>query len=102
SDVLDLVRVHLETRHYDDVLLAVLDVEKPRRVEPANVAGPQPAVAEHHRGGFLGLVPVAGHDLRPARANLADLVDAELAAVLVEDRDVRGRKRHADRAVELL
>ena len=72
---LDLVRVHVEARHQDHVLLAVGDGDVARGIHVAEVARLQPAVLQH-LGGFLRVVPVALHHLRPA--------DADLAGVLLE------------------
>ena len=47
----------------------------------ADVTGEQPAVADGP-GGFLGLVPVALHDVRTAHADLPGLAGAEDFAVV--------------------
>ncbi|HEX2197922.1 MAG TPA: AMP-binding protein, partial [Burkholderiales bacterium] len=44
DDLLDLVRIHIEARHQDHVLLAVHDPYKPLVVHDADVAGVQEAV----------------------------------------------------------
>ena len=42
DDALDLVRIHVESRHQDHVLLAILDVDEALLVHAADVAGSQP------------------------------------------------------------
>src|SRR5690606_31859071 len=97
--VLDLVRVYVEARDQDHVLLAVDDVEEALLVHLGHVAGVQPASRIDDLGGLLGAVPVAGHDLRAADTQLADLADRQSAAFLVLDTGVGGGDGQADRAV---
>src|SRR5439155_25765494 len=94
------VRVYVESGDQDHVLLAVLDVDEPARVHVADVAGAQPPPGEHHLGGLVGAIPVAARHLRAADADLADLPELEVPAVVVLDRDLGGWDRQADRAVE--
>ena len=70
----------------------------PSLVHHADVAGAEEAVGGHHLGGFVGALPVAGHHLRPARADLAGLAERHLVAVVVADRDVGRGHRQADGA----
>src|SRR6266536_1146130 len=90
-ELLDLVRVDvLPVGVDDDVLLAADEREAPLLVEPAEVAGVEPAALEDAAGepavdlGRAGArLPVAEHDVRPARQHLAHagrvgLVDPEL------------------------
>ena len=95
--ILDLVRVDLEARDHDHVLLAVGDPEEAAFIHGAQVAGAKPAVAGEHLGGFVGTVPVARHHLRAAHADLPDLAGRDFLAAVVEDRDLRRRNRQADR-----
>ena len=98
--VLDLVRVHVEARHQDHVLLAVDDVEETLLVHLRHVAGVQPAVGVDDLGGLLRALPVALHHLRALDAQLADFAHA--AASLPSSsltQAVGGRDRQADGAV---
>src|SRR5690606_11543056 len=97
--VLDLVRVHIEARDQDHVLLAVDDVEETLLVHLRHVAGVQPAFGVDDPGGLFRPVPVAAHRLRAADAQLADLADRQLPAFLVLDAGLGGGNGQADRAV---
>src|ERR671933_2051153 len=96
EDVLDLARPDLIARGVDLVLLAVDEVEPAVRVHEADVAGPERSAGERVLG-LLGLLPVARHDHRAARDELADLARRQLLAVLADDLDDRVEDRHADR-----
>src|SRR6185369_2837535 len=61
DDRLDLVRVHVEARHQDHVLLAVYDADEAALVHDADVAAHEIAVGRHHLRRLVGAVPVAGH-----------------------------------------
>src|SRR4029079_6328349 len=102
GDILDLVRVDLEPGHDDHVLLPVLDDNVAVRVDVADVAGAKPSAVEHHERRLVGPPPIAGHHLRAAHADFADVARPERAARLVAYLDVRRRKRHADRPIEAL
>src|SRR5262249_33956487 len=95
-------RIHVESRHEDHVLLPVLDENESAFVYAADVAGAQQVLADHHLRGFVGSVPIAGHHLRPAHADLTDDVDAELIAIVVTNADFRRWDRQSDRPVEIL
>src|SRR5690606_27058440 len=95
--VLDLVRVDLEPRNDDDVLLSVLDDHEARGIHAADAARLEPAVTEQPRCRVLGPLPVTRHDLRPARADLAHLVGPEPLPLLAENADLGGRKGDTDR-----
>src|SRR3954453_12167023 len=96
EDVLDLARPDLVARRVDLVLLAVDEVEPAVVVHEADVAGPQGAAGQGVLG-LLGLLPVARHDLRTARDELADLARREVLAVLADDAHDGVEHRHADR-----
>src|SRR4051812_15336277 len=85
--LLDLARIDVVAADDDHVLLAVADVEIAVGVDLADVAGIEPAVAQR-LGGLLRPVAIALHDLRPARADFAELDDLDLGL----------RHRDADRA----
>ena len=59
----------------------------PVGVEASDVAGVQPA-SPQRLGGGIGLVPVASHDHVAPDDHLADLVDGEFAAIVVDDADL--------------
>ena len=54
-------------------------------VHHADVAGAEEPVCGHRPRGFLGSLPIAGHDLRPTRADLALFAERHLAAVVIPD-----------------
>src|ERR1700677_5382595 len=83
EDLLDLARVHVVAAADDQVLLPVDDVEVAAGVDPGQVAGVEPAVADRLGGGLRAL-PVALHHVRPADDDLADLAWGHLAAFLVD------------------
>src|SRR6267378_4152020 len=70
EDFLDLPRIDVVAGTQDHVLLAVYDVEVAVFVHLRDVPRQKPSVSEDHRG-FLGLVPVPLHDLRPMDRQLA-------------------------------
>src|SRR3954453_20566757 len=88
---LDLDRVDVLAAAVDHVLLAIDDVEQPVLVDPAEVAGVQPAADEGLLRG-VGVVPVALHDVGPADQQLAD---AGLGVGPV-DREIDDGHREAD------
>ena len=71
---------------------------RPCCVHDADVAGAEEAVRGHHLGGLVRPLPVAGHHLRPARADFAVLAERHLVVVVVADRNVGRRQRQADGA----
>src|SRR3954447_8060206 len=79
---LDLARVDVEPAADDELLRAPGDLEAAVvGVDPAEVAGPEPAVAGQRVGRRVGPVPVAVEDLRPADEDLAVLgVEPDLDA----------------------
>src|SRR5688572_27104177 len=85
DDLLDLVRIHVEARHEDHVLLAVHDADESLLVHDADVAGMEEPVLTDHLGGLVGPLPVAGHHLRPADADLARLAERHVAVVVIAD-----------------
>ena len=99
--VLDFVRIDVEARHQDHVLLAVDQADEAARVHHADVAGGEPAVVVDHLGGFVRAVPVAFHHLRALHAQLARFADVRPAAVVLPEAHVRGRRGQADRAFEV-
>jgi hypothetical protein len=80
---LDLVRVHVEARDQDHVLLAVDDLGEAVLVHDADVAGAEEAVGRHHLGGLVIALPVAGHHLRAADRDLAGGTQRQVLAVVV-------------------
>ena len=98
GDVLDFVREHLEAGDGDHVLLAVDDAHAALHVHDADVAGAEEAIRRHRLSGLIRPLPVAGHHLRAARADLAFLAGRQFVAGLVADRDFGRRQRQADGA----
>src|SRR6185503_2074089 len=124
EQVLDVLRrdVH-PARGDDEVLLPIRDVEKSVLVEPADVAGGEPAIGEEHLPGGLRLLEVTlgdvaappedlavGRDLDlDARLGLAHRAELEVIepvegergtglgeTVALEDQDARGMKELRD------
>ena len=83
--ILDVTREDVEAAADDQILLPVDDGEVAVVVEPAHVAGVQPAVADR-LGRELGRVPVARHDQVGANADFA-----------VDDAHLGSRDGRADR-----
>ena len=72
EDVLDVLGVDLEpVGERDHVLLAPVEPEEAVLVEPAEVAGVEPAGAVDRGRGRLRIFPVALEDVRAARDHLA-------------------------------
>src|SRR5439155_7178828 len=99
EDVVDLPRVDLEPRDDDHFLLAVDDPEVAVLVHADDVTGEEPAVP-NDRGGLLGPLPVAVHDVRAAKTELPRLALAHLfcAGLDVDDPAVDVGQRNADGA----
>src|SRR5687768_12898933 len=101
GDRFQLVRINLETRDQDHVLLTVNDTKVTLLVHGPDIAGMQPSLAVDDAGSLLGLLPVAGHDLRAADTEFAGLTDSQGPPVLTLDGAFGGRDRQADRAAML-
>src|SRR4249920_1846669 len=93
---LDLVREYLEARHGDHVLLAVDNAHTALLVHHADVAGAEKSVFRHCFCGLIGPLPVACHDLRTARADLALLADRQFTTVVIADGDFGRGQRKTD------
>src|SRR6185312_3678277 len=83
DDVFDLVRIHIESRHVDHVLLAVADPDVAVRVHRTDVAGLEIAVDGHRLRRFRRALPISRHDLGPPDADLARLVRRHVVPVVV-------------------
>ena len=71
--------IHVQAvRQDDDVLRPAHEDEPAGVVEPADVAGPVPAVVGERRRGRLGVVPVALEDRRAAELDLAVVGEPQL------------------------
>ena len=91
---LDLARGNVLAAAHDHVLLAIDDGEVAALVEPAEVAGVQPAVDD--RRGRCGLVvEVARHHLVAAHGDLADRAGRECRTAVVDDAELDQRRRPA-------
>jgi len=95
--VLDVAGVHVVPAPDDQVLDPVHDVQVAVLVEPAHVAGVQPAAAHRLRGLRLG-VPVPAHQHRAAHADLAFPARRGLRRVRALDTDRHARRRAAHAA----
>ncbi|CAM2152554.1 hypothetical protein PT2222_280121 [Paraburkholderia tropica] len=96
--VLDFVRINVEARHQNHVLLAVDELDIATRIHHADVARLEVAVGGHDLRRFFRTLPVTRHHLRSANADLARFADRQFVAVVVANRDFRGRQRQPDRA----
>src|ERR1700687_5642718 len=85
DQVLDLIRIDLEARDDDHVLLAILDEYEAALIEAPDIAGAQPAFRQHDVFGLFGPLPVAAHHLRTAQTDLADRSDGKNAAIIIAD-----------------
>src|SRR6266851_4762652 len=100
DDFLDLARPNLKAARLDEVLLSVGDGEIPVPVERPQIAGIEPAVAQHFPG-RLRIPPVAFHELRGLDDDLADVAGSELLARIVHVHDSQPDvgQRDTDRAL---
>ena len=92
--LLNLGGVHVLAARHDHVLRSIDEEQEALGVDPADVAGPVPAVAEHG-GGLLGLVPIAGHDVVAAHDDLAALSCGQVIAIGIDDGDPAAEHRLA-------
>jgi len=90
--VLDLARKDVEPAGDDHVLLAVEDEHVAALVRARDIAGMQPAVLQGFRG-LLRPLPVSGHHMRRAHADLAGLSGFDFTVVVAENFDVAGGDR---------
>src|SRR6516162_3740270 len=81
----DFIRIHVETRHQNHVLLSVLDVDESLLIHVAYIARAQPASGQHHLRGLIRTLPVAAHYLWAAHADFADLAERQILARIVLD-----------------
>src|ERR1700735_5777073 len=88
DQVRDLVRIHLEARDDDHVLLAILDEYEAALIEAPDIPGTQPAFRQHDLVGLLGPLPVAAHHLRAAQADLPDRADRQGAGLVLAGREL--------------
>ena len=94
--ILDLARIDVEATGDDHVLLAINQMQIAVLVEPADVPGVQPTIAEH-LGGFLRPLPISFHHKCPANADFARLPIARGSALVVEQRQIQRGKGNAHR-----
>src|SRR5690606_11775484 len=96
--VFQFIRIDVEAGHQNHVLLAVDDTQVTVFLNKTDVTGLQPAFSiEDFIGGFLAL-PVALHHLRALDAQLTDLTDRQLLAVITDDLGLGRGQRNADGA----
>src|SRR6476659_7120791 len=96
--ILNLIWKHLETRDRNHVLLAVNDTYAALDIHDTDIAGTEKSVCGHCLCGFLRPIPIASHDLRPARTDFALFPVRQLLAVVVADRNFRRGYRQSDRS----
>ena len=89
---LDLGGVHVLAAADDDVLQAVDDVQVSVLVEPAHVAGSEPAVVGQRGRGRLGVVEVAAEHGRAPQPDLAGLAGRHRLAVRAGDPHLHDRR----------
>ncbi len=95
--VFNLARVHVVPATNDQILVPADDPEVPVRVDPGEVFGVEPAVAD--RGGRgLGTLPVPLHHVVTADHDLAGLALRHLNAAVVDDPHLHSGDGGADRA----
>src|SRR5690606_27732602 len=102
DDILDLVRVDVEARDQDHILLAVNNADEAALIHLGHVAGLEIAVGREAVGCFLRLLPIALHDLRTSYAEFANSADPKWLAIVAADDHVSGRDRDAVGSAELL
>ena len=91
----ELGRCHLEAVVLDQLLDPPDDEQVPVGVDAGEIAGVQPAVGVDGLGGRGGVVEVSGHHLWSPHEQLADLVDTECSAFVVDDERFGVRHGHA-------
>src|SRR5262249_4245626 len=90
-----LAGVDIETPSYDELLLAVDDVVIAVVVDPAHVAGLEPAAGK--RGLCLcGPLPVTLHDVVAAYGDLAHLAGGHLTSAVIHETEIDALNRGAD------
>ena len=94
--LLHFPRPHLEPGRDDHVLGAVHEIEPPRLVHEADVAGAQLTIPERRRR-LLRLPPVPRNDLRARDHQLANLARQRVESGVGDDANVGVEHRHADR-----
>ena len=92
DDILHFLGGYVLAAAADDIFLAVHEVEVVVVIQPAQVAGEEPAVAEGG-GGFRWVAPVAGHGGGVADGDFAGLAVGNGGAGVVNDADgvLKGR-----------
>ena len=83
--LLDVLRRVVAAAHDHQVLAAANEEQLPARVEEPEVAGVEPAVAQHRRG-RRRVAEVAAHQRRSAHPDGADAAGRQVAAVVVARR----------------
>ena len=96
--VFQFVGVDVETGDQNHVFLAVDNAHVAVRLDDRNVTGLQPTFAVEDLGGGIFALPVALHHLRAFDAQLADLTQGQLDAVIGDDFAQGRRHRNADSA----
>ena len=76
--------IDVEAADENHVLLAIDDLDVAVLVHLRDVAGGEPAVAQHARR-FVGTLPVALHDLRALHPQLADLAGRHVVAFRIDE-----------------
>src|SRR5690554_5161563 len=84
DNLLDLIRVNIETRHENHVFLAIDDAHTALRAHDADIARLEIAVRRKRRLGLVRQLPVALHYLRPTYRHLAWIAQRYFVVVAIQ------------------
>lgn len=82
--VFHFIRIDVEARHENHVLLAVHDAHMPIGIHLRDVARAEPAIGDGARA-VLRRIQVTGGHLGPLHEQLAAFADAQVVAVCIDD-----------------
>jgi hypothetical protein len=83
-----LGREHVESRHDDQILGSIEQIEIAVSVDRCDVAGVEPTVVVEHTGRRRSVVPVANEDVLPANEDFPTVSGDDVAAVGVDHPDL--------------
>ena len=96
--IFHFIGIDIEAADQNHVFLAVHDADVAFFVHHADVARFEIAVGGHGQRGFIGALPVAGHDLRAFDGDFAALALGHFAALVIEQAHVGIGQGQADGA----